>query len=282
MGGTEVRGIRRKVNSGHSMNEDSGPESGREEALDIIGMLLHRFEVVESLLEDPKHKRDLVECTDLSRSTVDRATKELETAGLIEYIDGRFIVTSFGEHAEAEFSGFVDTLRLREQLDSFLQWVPDSEQDFDLDMVADADIALPEPGNPYNMVNKHVQALEEADTVQAVLPVTGLHAFEVAHEAVVENGADYEFVVVPEVAETHRSNPNYAPLYEEMVKTGRFNSYIYDGEIPYYLGLLDETVQIGVDDEGEPRALLETDSKEMHEWTKSEYEWYKTRATGNE
>lgn len=264
------------------MNEDSGPESGREEALDIIDMLLHRFEVVESLLEDPKHKRDLVECTDLSRSTVDRATKELETAGLIEYIDGRFIVTSFGEHAEAEFSGFVDTLRLREQLDSFLQWVPDSEQDFDLDMVADADIALPEPGNPYNMVNKHVQALEEADTVQAVLPVTGLHAFEVAHEAVVENGADYEFVVVPEVAETHRSNPNYAPLYEEMVKTGRFNSYIYDGEIPYYLGLLDETVQIGVDDEGEPRALLETDSKEMQEWTKSEYEWYKTRATGNE
>jgi predicted transcriptional regulator len=260
------------------MNEDSGPESGREQALDVVDVLLHRSEVVESLLEEPKTKRDLVEDTDASRSTVDRATKELETVGLIEYVDGSFAVTSFGKHAEAEFSGLVDTLRLREQLDSFLRWVPDSEQDFDLGMIADADIALPEPGNPYNMVNKHVQGLEEADTVRAVLPVTGLHGFEAAHEAVVENGADYEFVAIPEVAETHESNSNYAPMYEEMVETGRFDAYVYEGEVPYYLGLLDGTVQIGVDDGGKPRALLETDSDEMQGWAENKYRDYKQRA----
>lgn len=260
------------------MTEDSETGNPRKQALDIVDVLLDRSDVVESLLEEPKSKRDLVEDTDVSRSTVDRATRELETAGLIEYVDGSFAITPLGEFSEAQTADLLETLRLREQLDSFLQWVPNSDQDFDLDMIADADIALPEPGNPYNMVNKHVQALEEAGTVQAVLPVTGLHGFEAAHEAIVENGADYEFVVTPEVAETHESNPNYAPLYEEVVETGRFNSYIYDGEIPYYLGLLDETVQIGVDDGGKPRALLGTDSDEMQEWAENKYRSYKQRA----
>ena len=66
------------------MTEDSETGNPRKQALDIVDVLLDRSDVVESLLEEPKSKRDLVEDTDVSRSTVDRATKELETAGLID------------------------------------------------------------------------------------------------------------------------------------------------------------------------------------------------------
>ena len=252
--------------------------AGQEAALEIVDMLLGRLDVVESLCDEPKDKRELVENIDISRSTVDRATRELRSAGLIKYADGEFATTSFGEFAMGEFFQAVETLQLRRDLDSFLQWVPQSEHDFDFDMIADADIVLPEAGNPYNMVNRHVQALAEADSVRAVLPLTGLHAFEAGHDAVMNNGAEHEFIVIPDVVETYESNPNYSPLYEEMVDSGRFDLYVYDAEVPYYLGLLDNSVQIGVDEEGEPRAMLENDSHEMQEWAENEYESYKQRA----
>ena len=275
MGRAEVPRVRGERDTGHSVSEKSDSESTRQEALDVADVLFRRFEVVESLIEQSKDKRELVEDIDVSRSTVDRATRELETAGLVEYVGGDFVVTSLGEFSVAEFVRLIEMLRLRRELDSFLQWVPQSEFKFDTGDVMNADIVLPEPGNPYNMVNKHVRALNEAETVRAVLPLTGLHAFEVAHDAVVDDGADYEFVVVPDVVKTYESNPNYVPLYEEMVESGHFDLYIYDGDVPYYLGLLDGTVQIGVDEDGEPRALLETDAREMQEWAQNEYESYK-------
>lgn len=260
------------------MSEYTDQRPGKEEALNVVEVLFRRFDVVKSLLEEPKDKRELVEDVDISRSTVDRATKELETAGLIEYIDGQFVVTVFGEVSKTELTGLLDMVSLRHQLEAFLQWIPDSQAGFELESVVDADIVVAEPGNPYNMVNEHVSAIEEASSVRAVLPVTGLHAFEAAHEAVVNNGADYEFIVSPDIKETYESNPNYASLYEEIVETDRFDLYVFEGSIPYYLGLLDEAVQIGVDEAGDPRALLTTDSSEMREWAESEHENYRQQA----
>lgn len=260
------------------MSRDTNTEPMRESALDVIDVLLRRNGIVEGLRDGPKDKRDLVDELGVSRSTVDRATRELETAGLIEHVDGGYAVTSFGETAEAAFAEFVETLRLRRRLDALLRWVPDADIDVDLDALADADIVLPEPGNPYNMVNRHVRRLRDADTARVVLPLTGLHAFEAAHRAVVSDGAEHEYVVLPDVAKTYESNPDYAPLYEEMVGTGRFEVRVYDGDIPYYLGLLDGTVQIGVDEDGEPRGLLESDAAELGAWAAEKYEDYRRQS----
>jgi hypothetical protein len=63
-----------------------------------------------------------------------------------------------------------------------------------------------------------------------------------------------------------------------MVDTGRFEVHVHDGDIPYYLGILDDTVQMGVNEDGEPRGLLETDSEEVREWAENRYESYKQEA----
>jgi hypothetical protein len=65
-----------------------------------------------------------------------------------------------------------------------------------------------------------------------------------------------------------------------MLATDRFDLSVYDGEVPYYLGVLDETVQIGVEDEnGMPRALLETDVEGLGEWASDTYAQYRERST---
>lgn len=67
-------------------------------------------------------------------------------------------------------------------------------------------------------------------------------------------------------------------MTEEMAATGRYRVFQYDDPIPYFVGLLGETVQIGADEDGEPRALVETDSAGVRSWAETKFEEYKRRA----
>nr|WP_137285882.1 hypothetical protein [Halorussus salinisoli] len=94
--------------------------------------------------------------------------------------------------------------------------------------------------------------MKQAQSGKAILPLVGLHAHEAGYESIVENGAEMELIVSPEVAETLQNEAEYAELTEEMAATGRLHMFKYEGELPYAIVVLDETVQIDVDEAGEP------------------------------
>lgn len=74
--------------------------------LDTSEVLLRRSAVVERLSVQPTAKRELVDRLDVSRSTVDRAVREIESAGLAECRDGGVGLTLCGRLATAEFERF--------------------------------------------------------------------------------------------------------------------------------------------------------------------------------
>jgi predicted transcriptional regulator len=244
----------------------------------VLEAVTRRLEFLESLAEKPKDKRMLVDELEVSRTTTDRGVRELETVGLVEYADGRFALTAIGEVAVFGLFDLLDTIKLRRELDPILRWVPAGTLDIDLELLADAEIFLPEPGNPWAMVNRHVQVLKEADDGCAMLPLTGLHACEALHSRIINEGAVVELVVEPNVADTFQSNPEYAELVDEMLATDRHDIYVYDGDIPYFIGVFNETAQMGVDSDGEPRAMLETDSPEVVDWVEQKYDAYKQQS----
>lgn len=247
-------------------------------ALGVCDAMIRRIEVVETLLEAPKDKRTLVEDLSISRSTVDRATRELESLGLIRYTADGYTPTSVCERTATHFFELTDAIGLRRQWEPFLQWVPDDEFDLDFHLLEDAELLLPEQGDPWAMVNRHVQLLKEADYSRVLLPLCGLHAYEAVHQKIIDEGGRCDSVVAPSVANTLQSNPDYAELTEDLVPTGRFTVSVYKDEIPYFVGILDDTVQIGVDENGEPRALLETDSPEIRDWAENVYTDYEQQA----
>lgn len=246
--------------------------------IDMLGVVLNRFPFMEALWEEPKEKRTLVSELDCSRSTVDRGIRDLESLDLVAYVDGCYQLTPLGEAVATGVADLTATVDLRLQYEPFLQWMPEGEFDLELERLRDADLLLPERGDPYAMVNRHVATVGQADTMRAVLPLTGLHAYQTGHEQVVENGAQAELVVTPEVAHTMQVNPDYAGLTEDLAATGRFQIYEYDGDIPYFVGVFDDTVQIGVDEAGEPRAIVETENSEVRRWAEATFEEYKQQA----
>ncbi|ELZ23340.1 hypothetical protein C477_02294 [Haloterrigena salina JCM 13891] len=72
---------------------------------------------------------------------------------------------------------------------------------------------------------------------------------------------------------TLRSEPEYRELVAEIRAHEACTMRVADRELTYYLGLFDDVVQIGVeDDDGIPRALVETDAAEIRAWAAETYE----------
>lgn len=246
----------------------------------IIETLDARSDVLEELLTDPMTKRTLEERLDVSRSTIDRAIRDLQSVELVEYTDGVYRITTFGELLVQEHQTFRRRARLLDEFRPFLRHVPPSTLDFDLSHLTDADLYTSESGDPYAMINRHVRALEHMDVERVLLPLTGLHAHETAHDAIVNGEARGEAIVTPHVIDTWQSNPQYATLTEELLATGRFDIAIYEGDIPCLICVFDEeTVQLGAVKDGEPRALIETDADEILAWAERTLDEYRQQAT---
>lgn len=256
-------------------------ESATVDEIAFLSRSRTRYRTFAALHEaDGLTKRELRDRLDASRTTVGRNLEALCEQGLVADGDGEYRITRAGETIAADFFDLVETTAVASRLEPLLQWLPDDEFDVDLARLRDATVITADESNPYAPVERHVEALKRAERVRLFVGVTGQHAWEVARRRVVEEGATHEYVVGPGVVETLRADPNYTEPCTSMLGTDRFDLSVYDGEVPYYLGVLDETVQIGVEDaEGMPRALLETDVDALGEWATGTYEQYRERST---
>ena len=99
-----------------------------------------------------------------------------------------------------------------------------------------------------------------------------MHAAETARERIVDHGAECELIVSPDVAETFRTGEGYAAAVGEMVATGRLTVLEATAELPMCVGVIDDRVQIVAAEGDEPRALVESERREVYEWA--------TRTTG--
>jgi predicted transcriptional regulator len=213
---------------------------------------------------------------DASRTTVTRNVEALCEQGLARRIGNEYAIARAGELIADDYLDLAGTIAIARELEPFLEWVPEDALDVDLRRFADATVYTPEPGDPWSMINEHVRVIERTDYDRNVLNVVGLHGYETGHEKIVHGSARAELVVVPSIAETLCSDPRYAPLTEEMLRTGRFEVRVHEGPVPYFLSVLDGTVQLGAtDDNGQPRALLESESEAVREWAEATYARYK-------
>jgi len=246
---------------------------------EVVDTTIQRLDLLACVNDAPKTKRTLEDELDISRSTIDRAIRELELLDLVTYTSDGYAITPIGTLLAEECASFLETVDVAMRLDEVLRWVPSDELELDVRFFDDAELLTPEPGDPYAMINRHVQLLQSAEYVRCMLPVIGLHGHEAAHDSIVDGDGESELIVTESVASTLLESPDYAPLTDELLATDRFELYVYDGSVPYFLGVFDGLVQLGADDDGDPKAMLETDTDEVREWAHQKLDAYRDAAT---
>lgn len=124
--------------------------------LELVDILRRRDEIVACLVEDSQDKRTLVEEVDISRSTLDRALRELESVGVVAYTEGEYTVTPVGQRLVEDFFAFLERGELAIHFEPFLRWIPSDEFEVDLRWLDDAELVVPGDNNPYAMIDRHV------------------------------------------------------------------------------------------------------------------------------
>jgi predicted transcriptional regulator len=228
---------------------------------------------------DSATQRELRDDLDASRTTVSRALQSLADQGWVVESDGTYRLTPTGCVVAEEFTDLLSTVKSVDELAAFLRWFPSDVDAPDFHEASDVDVTTPTDADPYAPARSQTEILRDADRLRALLPATDRESTETLVEQVTERGLEVASVVSPAVEATLESE-DFAPLVRDLLETDRATIHVAPEPVPFYLGLAaDGTVQVGVaDDEGFPRALLQTTDDEVREWAERLYEEYRAAA----
>jgi DNA-binding MarR family transcriptional regulator len=252
----------------------------KEDLDEVVETVFRRAPVLARLVDGAADKPTLVADLDVSRSTVDRAVRELSVHGLVERRGGRVGVTLAGRLAHEAFETYRsrtgDVLVARSLL-SHLE--PDSE--VDERVLEGATVLKMNPAGPGEPTDQTAEFTEDVGRLRALVQgITNSDGVEAVRDAVVEEGMVYEPVYGPGIAEFVRDH-QLEPV-REMAATGRFRAF-ETGPMPFglYLADGDDDVSVSIvvhDDDNYYRGSILVRHRDAFEWAAGVYERYRRDA----
>jgi predicted transcriptional regulator len=199
---------------------------------ELEGVLAKREGTLRALLEEPRGKRDLVDALDVPRSTLDRAVRELETAGLVEYRDGAYRPTLFGRTALETHETYRRSLDdLTAAADVVAPLPPDSP--LDRTFLVGAEVVASAPHLPDEVVGRLFESVRDADRIRGVAPVGMEGHLDAFRDATTTNAGGLELVLTPELFDHVARTRAEETL--DAIESGR--ATLYRAEIPFRFGL---------------------------------------------
>jgi predicted transcriptional regulator len=255
-------------------------ESTAIEQISFLTRSEPRVRILTHLLEaEPTSQREFRSAVETSRSTVTRALSALEEQDWIVQNGDRYRLTPSGRLIAEGLTDLVDTVQATDDLSTFIRWFPLADYDVDIDQLREAEVTASTDPDPYAPSRKHAAALRDATSFRMLLPSIDLQLVESTDTRVRGGDLELELVVSPEVEATIQSG-EFADVLRGQIASGNLTVLVTDDPVPFYVGLSgDGDVQIGVeDDQGFPRALLETDDEVLRTWAGSVYDEHRAAA----
>lgn len=263
-----------------SIGDRTGMETSDDSPEAVADLLNTRAEFLRVLGSGPYEKRDLVDELAVSRSTVDRGLRELESARLVHAEDGQYHLTFYGRLLTAVYTTFLDNLTDVQRAKSLLALLP-AETAIDFAVLVDADITIAdEPA--LHVPSTQVKTLIERASAMQVLAYanTASEATEVVRTQV-EAGTTVDVVF-------------RQAMYESLLKTDTealtalLESELYTAavieDLPFGLLVLDidETPHMCLLVYGENetlRGVIVNDAPAAVAWARQTFEHYRANAT---
>lgn len=254
-------------------------DHGRPPA-ELIELVGRRYEFLTVLDTTTYDKRSLEEQLDVSRSTVDRALRELETAALVQRVPNGYRTTLYGCMLVAIYELLLDYVDYVRRAKVLLTELP-HDLEFSIGLVIDAEIVLAEEPA------LHAPSARIAELVKSASEVRGLayahtspEAMELFEQQVVEEGTSTEIVfrermynnfeaTAPEIVDSLTTAPQYTAYVTPDVPFGLFLLTI-DGS--------DHVCLIAYDDDQNLAGIIVNDTAEAVEWGTQIFEYYRAVA----
>lgn len=241
----------------------------------------HRIGVMQALAEQPGDRNDLRTATGASSPTMGRILSDFEDRHWIERESRTYRLTGMGDFVANQLDGFLEAMAAERDLRDVSPWLPYELDGFSVNFLTDAVISYPGPGYPYKPLERHVQLMEETETIRGfgmvLLKASVVEAF---FDSVFE-GLEVEMIYPPDVFEAMLSwDPE---TVAEAVNLDHHTVYLHDN-LPNseWCGICvsDDRLSICCYDPetGMLQALVDTADQQAYAWGESIVEQYRAEA----
>lgn len=208
-----------------------------EERREVLRLVAERFELLDSTRTMPRDKRTLGTELDLSRSTVDRAIRDLEVAGLVHRTSDGYTTTTIGQQAAEQYHATVATVTAILAAQDILQVLP-AQCAITPALLDGSETERVDETTPYRLSAAVRDRLETADRLRVVLPVLAApQLLDLCHRRIVQDGTPVELVIDPALFETLTTE--FPGPLSEMAATDAFTAFV--GDVPPFGLLLADT-----------------------------------------
>jgi len=263
---------------------DSGVDDFPDSSLEDVAYLSRsesRGRILAALTMEPRSSGELSDYTGIARTTVSRIVNEFEDRGWAERrSDGKYATTPAGVYVVNEYKPFLQSMEAIGKLGNLVAWLPTDEVSIDIKHFAEATITRPNPTDPTSAVTDFNARLEGVSEFRCIVGIAPPVQFErEMRDAVVERELDTEHVITEEELNYLHNNPERLSRWQKYVEAGA-NVYCYDGQLPCFLFIFDETVLIfnTKSEYGEPRTAIESTNDTILAWAHQMIEKYRNES----
>lgn len=235
---------------------------------EFVELVARRAGVIDVLLDEPLWKRDILDRLDTSRSTANRAIKELEDAGLVKRTSDGYVATVAGQIALERHRAYRRTAAdIDDATDVLASLPPDAR--LDARIVSGSDTAVAADPAPYRPAERLHETIAESDHYRAALPaLDDPRHVRLLYEHVVSEGNDATIVVSRDLLRTLQQE--FPRRTAAIAETDRCRILV--GDTPQYSLVRTEeggeaTVSVvAFSDDGTVTGLLENETTDAIAW----------------
>lgn len=248
----------------------------RPDPTEVMAVVARRGMVLRIVGTDGVRKQRIVEELDISRSTVDRAIRELEAVEFVERSsDGTYHRTLPGRMALEEYDSFAARMDGIMSSVDLLSSLP-MDAPCDAEVLEDATVVVAERHSPYMPVNHFDDLVDRSQAVYGIETAVLPQHVTVYHEKLTSGDLTARVVVTEAVVEHLMSA--YKTELREGLETGQLELRQTSTSIPYSL-LVGETAKgpemgLVVYAQGGVRGFIRNEAPEAVQWARRQIDGY--------
>ncbi|QIB75148.1 hypothetical protein GL213_04655 [Halogeometricum borinquense] len=237
----------------------------------IEDIALSREQVLRAVVLEAHSKRELTEVVESSRSTVDRAIRELLDVGLVTQRDGRYEATLAGECALEAVEAFHERMQQVSSARGVLGCLP-PDTPLDSAFLDGADVYTTMPEMPDGVIQRLFESIEGACHLRGVAPAVLSGHLKPFYDAAKASDADVEMVLDSDVLDQLIAEPSTRDIFLSQLTDDRIT--ISRGDVPFSFGLWITETEVGVvvyTDTG-IRGVIVNDTDTAYSWAERQFE----------
>lgn len=238
--------------------------------IEFLARSPNRVRVLAALTDGPIDRYDLEETTGVARATLGRILDDFAERGWIVEDDRRYETSQVGAYVSRELTAVLSRFEPVPALNEVAQWLPEEWFDFDLGRLAGAEFVHTTKRDPLAPTAHISRRIQGADRVRLITYSVLPDVMEACWRGILDEGLELDGVLDDGALSGFGTHPQMVEQAREMAETGRSEVYVFHGDIPSTVFVVDDAVLLCLaGGEGAPMAVIESDDEAVRAWAES-------------